>query len=147
MLPLGSTRLQLGEFGVGVFAIYRFAIDPADLVLVGFDIHLRHFVEGHAHHLVGAHGSVVPLNFIYGDVIRTGFAFRACGRRNGQSSKEHKGTKDCKLTLLFHGIAPARNGTLAEVYTRNGKNACLSSSSCKPYSHPTHEGIPSALRS
>src|SRR5437773_2343591 len=103
MLPLRGALLEGTEASVSVFVIDRLPIDAADLVLAVFNVHLRILVEGHAHHLVNAHGSVVPLNFIYSDVIRAGFVFRARGRRNGQSSKEHKGTKDCKLTLLFHG--------------------------------------------
>ena len=110
MFPLGRTLLKRAESAIGVFAIHGFAIDPADLVLVGFDIHLCRLVERHAHHLVQAHGGIVPVNFIYRDVIGAGLAFRACGRCNGQSSKEHKGTKDCKLTLLFHGTLQREMG-------------------------------------
>ena len=78
MLPLGRALLERGEGAVSVFVIDGLAIDPADLVLIGFDIHLCILVERHIHHVVHAHGGVVPINFIDSHVVGAGFALGFC---------------------------------------------------------------------
>src|SRR5450432_3494775 len=77
VFPLGGARFELGERGVGVFAIDGLAIDVSDLVLVGFEIHFGIFVGGHAHHVVFTHGGVVPVDFIDGDKVGASFALGA----------------------------------------------------------------------
>ena len=102
MLPLRRSFLQSRKSVVGVFAIDRLAINAADLVLVRFEVHLRILIEGHPHHLVHAHRGIVPINFIYGDVIGAGFSFRSCeGSTTSDQQKDTRRHQYCTI-LFFH---------------------------------------------
>jgi hypothetical protein len=64
----------LGEGGVGVLVVDGFLVDAADVVGAGFNEAFGDVVEGHTHGLVAAGGSVVPLDFVVGDIVGAGFA-------------------------------------------------------------------------
>src|ERR1700689_4252783 len=74
----GRARLDLGEGGVGVLVVDSFFVDAADVVGAGFNEAFGDVVERHAHGFVAAGGSVVPLDFVGGDVVGAGFAC-VCG--------------------------------------------------------------------
>ncbi len=104
VLPLGRALFESGERAVGVFVINGLVIDVADLVLARFEIHFRVLVGRHAHHLVHAHGGVVPVDFIDGDVVSAGFTFSAGqsgGKREGGENTHHR--ENCRK-VFSHGV-------------------------------------------
>jgi len=53
----------------GIFTVESLAIDSTDAVRSAFGEDLRVTVEFHAHHFVDAAGSVVPVDFVGGNVV------------------------------------------------------------------------------
>src|SRR5579862_9448103 len=92
ILFVGGTRLERAERTVGIFAIDRLFVDATDAMWSGFGVALLQLVKGLAHRFVATGRSVVPVQFVGGDVVGarlTGGCSRCGLRAGGRDEKEH----------------------------------------------------------
>ena len=96
MLPLRWARFQRGEGLVGVFAVEGLAVGPADAMrsALSEDFGVAH--KRHAHHLIDAEWSVVPVHLVGSDVVGvngvSSCALRVCGK--GEAGKKPRPQAD-----------------------------------------------------
>src|SRR5579864_3796567 len=112
VLPLRRANFEMSEGFIRVLAVNGLAVDGSDPVWPSFGKNRRVSLELHAHHLVNAAGSVVPVHFIGGNVVGADLAGRGDGSRLGyawcRTNQRHADEKrgdcpsDCDAVCLYH---------------------------------------------